>query len=154
MANLCAVPLCLALRKRDSWLCAAHDAAVLKGDYSFTAVATPTAPPVHKYHAVRTAVDGHNFDSKAEAQYYADLKLQVKAGLVRDLELQPVFPLVIISESGEAITVGEARMDFRFFDVAQNRTRVIDVKGKDLPLSRLKRKIVMARYGIDVEIVA
>ena len=150
--RLCVAPIhppCVALRAKDSWLCVVH-----KADAENKRRFTSSTVPEHKYHAVRTAVDGHNFDSKAEAQYYADLKLQVKAGLVRDLELQPVFPLVIISESGEAITVGEARMDFRFFDVAQNRVRVIDVKGKDLPLSRLKRKIVKARYGIDVEIVS
>ena len=147
------MPECVALRAKDSYLCRIHHIDAMNKRL-FSTPETPAEPPAHKYHAVRTEVDGYHFDSKAEAQYYADLKLQVKAGLVRDIELQPVYPLVIISESGEAITVGEARMDFRFFDVAQNRVRVIDVKGKDLPLSRLKRKIVMARYGIGVEIVS
>ncbi len=155
MADTCAVPLCPALRKRDSWLCVAHDDAVLKGDYSWSITETPAAesPKAHKWHAKATEVDGIHFQSQREAEHYCDLKLMVKGGLIRDLELQAEYALVIIAEDGQAHTVGVHRIDFRFFDIAQNRTRLHEVKGKDLPMGRLKRKIVMARYGIDIEIV-
>ena len=36
----------------------------------------------------------------------------------------------------------------------EQRVRVLDTKGVDTRLSDLKRKIVHARYGIDVEIVS
>ena len=30
-----------------------------------------------KYGAVKTAVDGHTFDSKKEAEYYCDFKIEI-----------------------------------------------------------------------------
>ena len=47
-----------------------------------------------KYGAIRTEVDGINFHSKREAARYRELCLMVRAGKIRDLELQPPFPLL------------------------------------------------------------
>jgi hypothetical protein len=47
----------------------------------------------HKYNAVKTTVDGHTFDSKAEAARYSELRLLERAGVISNLELQPSFEL-------------------------------------------------------------
>ena len=37
-----------------------------------------------KYHNKKVMIDGHNFDSKLEAQRYTELKLMQKQGLIKD----------------------------------------------------------------------
>ncbi len=113
----------------------------------------------HKYSAVPTTIDGIRFHSKAEATHYAELKLREKAGEIHDLVLQPEYLLTIwpynIADgtTGPGTTVGKYIADFRYLDIASNRRVIVDVKGYDTPVSKLKRKIVEALYGIEIEIV-
>lgn len=104
--------------------------------------------PNNKYGAIRTTIDGITFDSKAEANRYALLKLREKAGEVYEVELQKPF---ILSVEGRVI--GTYRADFAYYDATIKRNRVEDVKGTDTPLSKWKRKHVAAQYGVEVEIV-
>jgi len=108
-----------------------------------------TARKRSKYGAVRCELDGFKFDSKAERDYYARLKLREKAGEVGGVELQRPFPLLV----GSGAVVGSYRADFAFWDHKEDRFRIIDVKGFDTPLSKWKRKHVRAQYGIEVEVV-
>lgn len=158
MAKPCAVPECVSLRAKDSYLCALHQAdADNRRRFTVAELNAPllSAPPkTHKYGAVRTECYGHVFDSKAEAAHYRGLLMLEKVGAIRDLELQPEFRLIVTGVDGIEHDCGAYRGDFRYFDVQQDLVRVIDVKGYDNRLSQLKRKIVKARYGIDVEIVS
>lgn len=86
------------------------------------------------------------FDSTGEARTFIALAQAEYAGYIEALELQPVFELR--AEGG--VKVGTYRADFRF--VCEGRTRVVDVKGHQTPLSAWKRKHTMAQYDIDVEI--
>lgn len=107
----------------------------------------------HKFHAVRTTVDGIAFASKAEARRYAELRLLEKAGQIDDLERQPKFALHVASTLGQAHTlVGHYFGDFRYRDARRGRI-VEDVKGVDTPLSHWKRKHVALQYGITVELI-
>lgn len=106
-------------------------------------------PKRSKYGAKRCELDGIKFDSQAERDFYANLKLREKAGEVGGVELQRPFPLLVAS----GIVVGSYRADFAFWDHKEDRFRVIDVKGFDTPLSKWKRKHVKAQYGFEVEIV-
>ena len=47
-----------------------------------------------KYHNRKTEVDGITFDSAKEARRYCELKLLLRAGEIRDLELQKEFVLI------------------------------------------------------------
>ena len=47
-----------------------------------------------KYHNKKTFIDGIKFDSKLEAERYAQLKMMECAGVIRDLELQPEYELI------------------------------------------------------------
>lgn len=87
------------------------------------------------------------FDSKAEREHWYELVVLQDAGRISDLEIQPRFPIEI-----EGKTVGRYYGDFAYTD-EHGRYRVIDVKGKDTDLSRFKRKIVAAMYGVEVEVV-
>ena len=55
--------------------------------------------PINKYNAKRVLLDGICFDSKAEANYYAALKLREKANEVTDIELQRWYDLIVTASS-------------------------------------------------------
>lgn len=99
-----------------------------------------------KYRAQRTEVDGVLFASKRESARYLQLKMLEKAGRIAGLELQPKFPITI-----KGVKVCTVVLDFAYWD--HGKKIYEDVKGVDNPMSRLKRKLVSALYGIDVEIV-
>jgi hypothetical protein len=116
---------------------------------------------VSKYKAIRTTVDGIIFDSKAESEYYLELKLLERAGELKDLELQPRFPLFLTdSRTGESVKIGEYRADFRYklrspVNARANAwpTIIDDVKGVEVPLQKWKRRHAELQYGITVRIV-
>lgn len=106
-----------------------------------------------KYHAQKVKIDGFTFDSKREAAHYAELKLLEKAGHVNAIEVHPRFNLHATGSDGIKRKIGQAILDFRYWDAREKRRRYVDVKGKDLPMSKWKRKHVEAEHGIKVEIV-
>lgn len=106
-------------------------------------------PARNKYGAKKTVLDGIRFDSKAEANFYATLKLREKAGEVSGVELQR--PFALIGPDGEVITT--YRSDFAFWDHIEDRFRVVDVKGVETDVFKLKRKMMRSMLGIEVEVV-
>jgi len=102
----------------------------------------------NKYGAKRTIVDGYTFDSKAEADYYATLKLRARAGEVSDIRMQVKYPLVV-----SGLPICTYRADFVFFDITMQRHRVVDVKGVLTRVFRIKQKLMKACHGLDVELV-
>lgn len=114
-------------------------------------LAIPKAPPRSKYGNIRTDLDGHTFDSKAEARYYAMLRLRELAGEVREIEHQ--VPFSLRGQNGEVVATYKA--DFVFWDCVEGRQRVIDVKGGRgtvTPLFKLKAKLLRATHGLSIEI--
>ena len=104
-------------------------------------------PKRSKYGAKRTVIDGVLFDSKAEATYYTALKMREKAGEVSAVELQRPFSL--LGPKGELICTYKA--DFCFWDHKADRFRVVDVKGVETSVFKLKRKMMRILLGIEVE---
>ncbi len=104
-----------------------------------------------KYSAVRTTVDGIEFASRKEAAQYSKLKMMEQNGLIRGLELQPKFPLLIrpFDQTEPPVQVGNYIADFAYTD-GKTGLVVIDVKGFKTPVYRLKKKIVEALYGITI----
>lgn len=105
-------------------------------------------PKRSKYGAKRTLVDGIAFDSKAEASYYGSLKMRAKAGEVENIELQRSFDLIV-----NGVKIARYRADFVFWDVPLRRRRIIDVKGVETPAFKLKRKLMKACHGLEIEVV-
>ena len=109
----------------------------------------------NKYKNIETIVDGIRFQSKAEARRYSELKLLERANEIRDLKLQPRYPLMcgdrpisIRNKHGVKRKVVYIA-DFEYVDKF-GVFIVEDVKGYDTPTSRLKRGILEAQYGIVV----
>jgi hypothetical protein len=96
-----------------------------------------------KYGNVQTVVDTLTFASKAEARRYGELKLLEQAGVIQQLVCQPKYPIVV---NGKKICdyIG----DFAYLD---GKGLVLeDVKGMKTPAYRLKKKLVLACYGIEI----
>lgn len=102
----------------------------------------------NKFKAKPVEIDGIRFASKLEGRYYANLKLLERAGEVCSVALQPPY---VITVNGKLCAT--YRADFCFYDLKERRERVIDCKGVDTPVSKLKRKLVEAQYGITIELV-
>jgi hypothetical protein len=101
-----------------------------------------------KYGAEPTEVDGITFASRREANRYVALKIEQAAGVVTDLELQPQFPLSVITLDGTKVIIGRYIADFRY---RRNGVLVVeDAKGMKTDLYRWKRKHVEAEHGITV----
>lgn len=100
----------------------------------------------HKYGAKKAVVDGISFDSRREARRYQQLRLLERAGQIRDLELQPVYRLHALG-GGE---IAKYVADFKYVEVSTGRTVLEDAKGHPTRVYRLKRKWLLAEYGISV----
>lgn len=105
-----------------------------------------------KYSAVATVIDGVRFASKAEARRYVDLKVLERIGEVKDLELQPKFPLhvPVKGRAGVFQKVCTYIADFRYRLGPNGLLVVEDVKGMKTTMYRLKKKMVEAEYGISI----
>jgi hypothetical protein len=102
-----------------------------------------------KYRNEPVVIDGRRYDSKREAAYCENLILLEKSGKIGGLEFQVRFPL--LGPKGEVICTYVA--DAAFYDHEQDRFRVIDVKGVETDVFKLKRKMMLALKGIAVEVV-
>lgn len=104
-----------------------------------------------KYHAQKTEIDGHTFDSKFEAEHYASLKLMERAGIISNLKLQPRYLLQEgFTYQGHKERKIEYVADFQY--ERDGRTIVEDTKSKATrtQVYMLKRKLFLFRYGNEV----
>jgi hypothetical protein len=102
-----------------------------------------------KYRNKPVVIDGIRFDSKAEGNYYLALKDREAKGEVGGVELQKRFP--ILGPKGELVCTYVA--DFAFWDHREDRFRIVDVKGVETKEFKLKRKMMRAFNGIEIEVV-
>jgi hypothetical protein len=94
----------------------------------------------------RTA-DGIIFASKREMQCYLALKIAERAGLIRDLKLQPryvVQPKMTLPDGTKQRAITYV-LDFEFERDGRGLV-VVDVKGMELPMWKMKAKMFRARY--------
>lgn len=103
-----------------------------------------------KYSNSPCSVDGHRFDSRREADYYGQLKIEKRAKLIKDFEMQVTFELYAWSPvdsdySGEKIQVCSHRVDF-LVTLPDGNYEVREVKGYATPEWNLKRKLFEANY--------
>lgn len=103
-----------------------------------------------KYHNTKTIADGIKFDSKLEAERYAQLKILERAGVIRDLELQPSFELLpSFRKNGKTWRKTVYKADFRYILADGDRIIIEDVKGSTEVITdvfRLKQKMFEYKY--------
>ena len=110
---------------------------------------------MNKYRNKKIVIDGIEFHSKKEGNRYRELKLLERAGMIKDLEIQPAF-LLLPGFKKNGITYQKTTYigDFKYFDVEQDKYIVEDVKSpataKD-KVYRIKKKLFEYKYE-DLEI--
>lgn len=119
-------------------------------------------PRRSKYGAKKINIDGEIFDSKREAKRWQELKLREDLGLISDLRRQVKY--VLVPAQREPDTVGarggihrgkliEREVAYYAdFTYKQNGETVVeDVKGMRTEVYKVKRKLMLERYGIRIQ---
>ena len=120
-----------------------------------------------KYNASKCVVDGITFDSRKEAKRYCELKLLEKENVIRDLRLQVEFELLPnqyatekrYGKNGKPLKDKKVllerrvvyRADFVYILNETNETVVEDVKGIRLDTYKIKKKLMLYRYGVRIK---
>ena len=103
-----------------------------------------------KYHNTKTVADGIKFDSKLEAKRYVQLKMMERAGVIRDLELQPEYELIpSFRKNGKTWRRTLYKADFRYILAEDDSYIIEDVKGSTAVITdvfRLKQKLFEYKY--------
>lgn len=108
----------------------------------------------NKYGNRRCKIDGFTFDSMKEGRRYAELKILLREGLIKNLELQKQFELQpgFIDADGKRIRPIYYRADFCYTDTETGKMVVEDVKSAATKTAvyKLKKKM-MAYKGITIK---
>lgn len=92
------------------------------------------------------------FDSKKEAEFYAELKLREKAGEISHLRLQPRYLLQeAFKHEGKQYREMEYVADFEYIE--DGKTVVVDVKGFKTAVYMLKKKLFLYKYRDKVKFI-
>lgn len=94
---------------------------------------------MNKFGAIKVELDGFTFDSRAEANRYATLKLLERAKDIKALGIHPVYPLKV-----NGVVIGTYKPDFAYFE--GGRQIVEDVKGIITKDASLRMRLFMALY--------
>lgn len=94
----------------------------------------------NKYGAKSTLHNGIQYHSKKESQYAAELDLMKKAGEIKDWDRQ-----IPISLEVNGYRICRYYVDFRVFH-KDDTIELIEVKGFETDVFRLKRKLLEATY--------
>lgn len=94
---------------------------------------------MNKFGAIKVELDGYTFDSRAEANRYATLKLLERAKDIKALGVHPVYPLKV-----NGVVIGTYKPDFVYFK--GGRQIIEDVKGIITKDASLRMRLFMALY--------
>lgn len=112
-----------------------------------------------KYGSRKTVVDGITFDSKKEANRFRELQLLERAGKITALQLQVKFPLIPAqyenpnspTKSGRGKCLErECNYIADFVYCKNEKTVVEDTKGFRTEAYKIKRKLMLERYGVQI----
>ena len=104
----------------------------------------------NKYNAKKVEVDGIVFSSKAESFYYKYLLGLLNEGVVESFEMQKPYTLLDKfphPKTGKTIRAIKYVPDFEVI-YTDGRVEVVDVKGMQTDVFRMKCKLFMFRYQI------
>lgn len=105
-----------------------------------------------KYHSRKTMLDGMEFDSRREANRYAELKLLQRAGEISDLRTQVKYTLIPAQKkpSGGTERACTYTADFVYRD-KRGREIAEDAKGVRTQQYIIRRKLMLHVHGIEVK---
>lgn len=105
----------------------------------------------NKYKAKKVKTEDGTFDSQAEYRRWVQLQLMERAGLIEGLRRQIGYALDVNGHN-----VCKYKADFAYYSPAGPLARlwIEDVKGVRTPVYRLKKKLMKAIHGIEIQEVA
>lgn len=103
------------------------------------------SPRPGRYGIKRVEVDGIMFDSADEGKRYRILKSDEAMGVITGLRMQVAYPF---QENGRHCFTYKS--DFNYVVTATGQEVVEDVKGVKTDVYKLKKKLIEARYGIEI----
>ena len=107
-------------------------------------------PTMSKYKNKKVVVDNILFDSKKEANYYIKLKILKDAGKISGLRLQEKFVLQpSFKLNGKTYRAITYVADFVYKD--DKGMHVVDTKGYRTETYKIKKKLFMKKFGIEIE---
>lgn len=100
----------------------------------------------NKYHARRCTVDGHSFDSQAEAARWIELRLLETVGEITELHVHPRYLLIPAFTDGQGVRQRAMyyEPDFDYYDNQTKTYAAEEVKGGRATMTaawRLKAKL-------------
>jgi hypothetical protein len=104
----------------------------------------------NKYNAKKTEFMGFKFDSKWEAERYGQLSSMVLGGVVKDLERQVKYDIIVNDQK-----ICRYIADFVYILVHENGSEekiVEDAKGVQTSDFKLKKKLMKAIFDIEIKI--
>ena len=104
----------------------------------------------NKYNAKKTEFMGYKFDSRWEAERYGQLSSMVLAGVVKDLERQVKYDIIVNDQK-----ICRYIADFVYILVHENGSEekiVEDAKGVQTSDFKLKKKLMKAVFDIEIKI--
>ena len=110
---------------------------------------------MNKYGAKKVEIDGHVFDSRAEGRFYEHLLDLMHDGVVESFEMQKPYTLLDKfphPKTGKTIRAIKYVPDFEVI-YTDGRVEVVDVKGMQTDVFRMKCKLFMFRYQIPLVLV-
>ena len=103
----------------------------------------------NKFHAKITEAEGIKFGSKKEAAQFRELQARQHAGEIKFFLLQVPFLLPGVADNGKRT---RHYLDFMAIR-SDGQIEYIEVKGRDLPMGKLKRRQTEELYGIKIQVV-
>lgn len=101
---------------------------------------------VGKYRNRKTEVDGLQFDSIKEGARWKQLRLMEKQGIIKNLERQVKYEIIPKTDKFRACNY---IADFVY--ILNGQTVVEDVKGMKTQVYLMKKKLMYAKYGIEIK---
>ena len=107
-----------------------------------------------KYKNSKIDYDGIKFDSKKEAERYAELKILEKAGEIKNLQLQRPFELIPRQKIDGKVVERACKYiaDFVYQERIPGGWKLVveDTKGFRTEAYKIKRKLMLQKYGIQI----
>ena len=101
--------------------------------------------PANKYRAVKTVVDGITFASIAESKRYVVLKLLKRSGKIKDFKMQVRYTFEL-----NGVKISSYIADF-VVEYPNGTVMIEDVKGFETKEYRIKKKMMLAFFGIVIQ---
>lgn len=110
---------------------------------------------MNKYGAKKVVTPDGQFDSRKEYHRWCELKLLERAGKIRDLRRQVKYVLIPAQHEDQYKKLLERectyKADFVYVDAETGKEVVEDTKGVRTAEYKIKRKLMLFKYGIQIK---